>query len=200
MQKIPTVFEREQVGKKFLATPVVNPECQWVLDGEGVPTRKWDGTAVLRHEGQWYARRVVKEGKAMPEGWLHWSFNPEQKSGHGWEPVTDAPQFQHIREAIDYAEDNDDMSTLVDLTDGTYEAIGPAINGNHERLAECHCLRKHGAREMPVVTPRTYESIRLAVETADVEGIVFHHPDGRMAKAKRRDFGIPWPSQRRGPK
>jgi len=24
----------------------------------------------------------------------------------------------------------------------------------------------------------------------DVEGIVWHHPDGRMAKLKLRDFGI----------
>ena len=27
----------------------------------------------------------------------------------------------------------------------------------------------------------------------DIEGIVWHHPDGRMAKIKRRDFGLSWP-------
>ena len=25
------------------------------------------------------------------------------------------------------------------------------------------------------------------------EGLVWHHPDGRMAKIKRRDFGLSWP-------
>ena len=29
--------------------------------------------------------------------------------------------------------------------------------------------------------------------TAALEGIVWHHPNGRMAKVKRRDFGHPWP-------
>jgi len=24
----------------------------------------------------------------------------------------------------------------------------------------------------------------------DIEGLVFHHPDGRMAKIKKRDFGL----------
>ena len=26
-----------------------------------------------------------------------------------------------------------------------------------------------------------------------VEGIVWHHPDGRMVKIKRKDFGFKWP-------
>jgi hypothetical protein len=30
----------------------------------------------------------------------------------------------------------------------------------------------------------------------EIEGIVWHHQDGRMAKIKRRDFGYPWPPER----
>ena len=29
-----------------------------------------------------------------------------------------------------------------------------------------------------------------------IEGIVWHHPDGRMAKIKARDFGIQWPPKK----
>jgi len=32
--------------------------------------------------------------------------------------------------------------------------------------------------------------IRTFLEHAGWEGIVFHHPDGRMAKIKGRDFGL----------
>jgi len=37
--------------------------------------------------------------------------------------------------------------------------------------------------------PRTFDGIRGFLETMDIEGLVFHHPDGRMAKIKKRDYG-----------
>jgi hypothetical protein len=38
--------------------------------------------------------------------------------------------------------------------------------------------------------PRTFNELREWLSGMDIEGIVFHHPDGRMAKIKKRDFGI----------
>lgn len=38
--------------------------------------------------------------------------------------------------------------------------------------------------------PRTFESLRDYLVGLDIEGIVFQHPDGRMAKIKNRDFGL----------
>jgi hypothetical protein len=32
-----------------------------------------------------------------------------------------------------------------------------------------------------------------AIPSNPIEGIVWHHPDGRMVKIKRRDLGLPWP-------
>ncbi|GGH67162.1 hypothetical protein HNQ91_001716 [Filimonas zeae] len=39
---------------------------------------------------------------------------------------------------------------------------------------------------------RTFEGIRTFLESFEGEGVVFHHPDGRMCKIKRRDFGMKW--------
>ena len=45
MQKIPTLFERDWTGDRSRVLDKVNPEAAWVLAGEGVATRKRDGTA-----------------------------------------------------------------------------------------------------------------------------------------------------------
>jgi len=34
------------------------------------------------------------------------------------------------------------------------------------------------------------EGLREWFKGRDIEGLVFHHPDGRMAKIKKRDFGL----------
>ena len=34
MKKIPTLFKRDPVNRS-LVTREVNPDCQWVIDGEG---------------------------------------------------------------------------------------------------------------------------------------------------------------------
>lgn len=46
MKKIPTIFERDWNGDKSRVIDKINPEAQWVFDGEGTPTRKLDGTSV----------------------------------------------------------------------------------------------------------------------------------------------------------
>ena len=39
--------------------------------------------------------------------------------------------------------------------------------------------------------PRTFDALRaFLADHDDIEGIVWHHPDGRMVKIKGKDFGI----------
>ena len=38
--------------------------------------------------------------------------------------------------------------------------------------------------------PRSFESLREYLKSLDAEGIVFHHPDGRMVKLRKSDFGF----------
>jgi len=83
-------------------------------------------------------------------------------------------------------------------TPGTYELCGPKINGNPERL-ERHDLFSHDRAEVeqtlsnvPLVGGGLFERIKFymtrSVASYGWEGIVWHHPDGRMAKLKVRDF------------
>ena len=48
---------------------------------------------------------------------------------------------------------------------------------------------RHGAEEPPDV-PRDYAGLAAWLRACPWEGIVWHHPDGRMAKLKRRDFPV----------
>jgi hypothetical protein len=188
MQKIKSLFIREQVGSKYLATPEVEPECQWVIDGEGVPTEKIDGTCCAIIDGVFYARHRVKTGKVVPDGWLHWSGYTEQKTGHGWVPVGNGPEHKWHREAWDALN-----LSQCNPPDGTYEMVGPKVQRNPCGL-ESHALWKHGLHLFSGANtpPRNFDGLREWLESNHVEGIVWHHPDGRMCKLKRRDFGIPW--------
>ena len=186
MKSIPTIFERERVGRKFLAIDKPNEEALWVFAGEGVATVKWDGSACYFGEGGLYKRLKLKEGRAVPPGWLHHSFDPEQRSGHGWMPVGNGREDEYHREALG-------NSRILDVGK-TYELVGPKVQGG-ERLygLERHELWEHGVPLGGV--PRTLDGLLEWLNSHYLEGVVWHHPDGRMAKIKRRDFGIPWPKQ-----
>lgn len=75
---------------------------------------------------------------------------------------------------------------MVEMVDGTYELIGPKIQGNPEKSIG-HWLVAHG-KQILDVGERTYENLTAYLISHAFEGIVFHHTDGRMAKIKRKDF------------
>lgn len=188
MQKIISVFQRNYETDCRIRDEVV-PGADWVLAGEGLATRKFDGTCCLVRDGKLYRRYDAKKGKTPPA-----EFEPAQKdsdpiTGHwpGWIPVGDGDNDRWHREAW-----NIDLENGETPADGTYELIGPKIQGNAENMVN-HVLVKHGAWIIGPVD-RTFDGIRKYLEWATmVEGIVFHHPDGRMAKVKRKDYGLPWP-------
>jgi hypothetical protein len=185
MKKIPTLFVRDPDDRRYV-TDEVTPGCEWVLAGEGVATRKYDGTCVLLdQEGGWWARREVKTGKTAPDGW--WPADHDDVTGKsvGWEPIGGSPFAKFFDEAIRNVDPHHKPHKP-----GTYELIGPKINGNPEQ-ADFHVLLHHADAERVGPTGIDFPSIRqaiLALGDDGWEGIVWHHPDGRMAKLKRRDF------------
>jgi len=185
MRKIPCLFQRDFSDKrKPVLLRDVTPGCEWVMAGEGVPTRKWDGTACMIRDGRLYARLDCKNGKPPPPGAIPCDPGPDPVTGH-WPHWVEAtrPEDKWAREA---------MTNLgVAPSEGTHEAIGPKINSNHERLTS-HILVRHGAVRWESV-PRDFDGLREWFKTQEVEGIVFHHPDGRMVKIRRDDFDLPWP-------
>lgn len=128
---------------RFLSTREITPGCEWVINGEGVPTRKWDGMAVKIEGGSIYKRYDAKHGKTAPEG-----FEPCQYAdpitGHwpGWiriDHMSDAGADKWIWESLF----NTFQGAHTNGKDGTYEAIGPKINGNKDDW-ENHFLIRHG--------------------------------------------------------
>jgi hypothetical protein len=176
MKKIPTVFVRDpETNLRHVKNEVV-PGCEWVLAGEGVATRKYDGTCVLVRDGVLYARREVKPGKQPPPNFE--AIETDENTGKtvGWEPHDQSGFAKFINEAV-----ADELPP-----DGTYELVGPKIQGNPEHYAT-HELVPHGVFALPSF-PRDFEELRDVMQVTEFEGIVWWHPDGRMAKLKKRDF------------
>ena len=61
MKKIPTLFERDWNGDRSRVLPQVHSGCEWVLAGEGIATRKLDGTCCMIRDGKLYKRRELRE-------------------------------------------------------------------------------------------------------------------------------------------
>lgn len=179
MKKIPTVFMLEWTGNR-LARNEVHPDAQWVIVGEGVATRKWDGTCCLIRGGKLYKRYEIKRNGRAPANFEPANaVDPNTGKQQGWVPVGDGPEDQYHRAAF---------TNCPDLPDGTYELIGPKVQGNVEKQ-DAFRLVRHGADVIENV-PRDFDGLREFLRDRDIEGIVFHHPDGRMAKVKTRDFGL----------
>lgn len=183
MQKIPTLFLRDPDDRRYVL-PEVTPGCEWVLEGEGRPTRKWDGTCtMLDDNGQWWARREVKPGKTPPPNYQTISTDEATGKTVGWEPIEQSSFAKFHAEAL--------RNSAVGKP-GTYELLGPKINGNPDDFT-AHLLMPHGWAVLSQriefeAAPCTFDGLRSWLAARPYEGIVWHHPDGRMAKLKRRDF------------
>lgn len=183
MQKIISLFQRNYHGDRQVRDEVT-PGAEWVVAGEGLATRKYDGTCCLLREGKLYKRYELKQGKQAPLG-----FEPAQEADPvtsdipGWLPVGPGPADRWHREAFASM-----APAMLDEWDGyTFELCGPQIQGNPERFPT-PLLILHG--NTPLLAPRDYKGLQGYFIDNDIEGIVWYHPDRRMVKIKGRDFGI----------
>lgn len=178
MKKIPTVFRRDfknSRGRHVLRE--VTEGCEWVLAGEGVATRKFDGTAVRLLNGHAYKRREWKDGTKVPDSFEEIDYDEATGKHVGWVPLDrDDPSDKWHWQALD-----DHV-----WADGTYELCGPKIQGNPEGF-DRHVLVSHGQEKL-VGVPRDYDGLKKWLAESDFEGVVWWHPDGRKAKLKKRDF------------
>lgn len=181
MQKIISLFQRNY-NSDYLVRDEIVPGAEWVIACEGIPTRKFDGTCCMIKEGRLFKRHDVKAGKAAPAGFIP-AQQPDPNTGHwpGWLEIGAGPEDAIHREAYR-------NSFAFVEGEGTYELIGPSINKNPDK-ATLNVLMKHGSAVLENV-PRDYVGLKKYFETVDIEGIVWHHPDGRMVKIKKKDFGF----------
>ncbi|SRR5260221_8683463 len=183
MDKIPTLFLRNPENMK-LVTQEVNPEAAWVFAVAAVPTVKRDGTNV---------RVTIHQGRGIR---LEKRRNPtREEKVAGAEPgyidaSRDDPSDKHLFAAFDNTE-------FQDWPDGAWpaEALGPKIQGGIESDIPHLYAFSWDAQWIEEEVPLTYDGIKAFLETHDYEGIVWHEQSaaGRMAKIKRRDFGLKWP-------
>lgn len=184
MKKIVSLFQRNYDGDRLVRDEVV-PGAEWVLAGEGIPTRKHDGTCCLIREGVLYKRYEVKPGSTPPAGFEPATdVDPNTGKQQGWLRVGDGPEDKWFAAAFASGQDFSGNP----LSDGTYELCGPKVQGNPEGY-EHHVLVPHGCEPLEA-NPRSFDEIREFLAQQDIEGIVWHHADGRMVKIKARDFGI----------
>ena len=186
MQKITTLYKKNpnDLGRVINE---INPENDWVIRGEGIPTRKFDGTACAIIDGILYKRYDVKRGKQVPLNaipcqepdsitghWPHWIKCDENNPA-------DKYHFEGLKS----------LGTCLPILDGTYELCGEKIQGNPEHIIG-HKLIKHGIEVLPI-KDFSFEGLKAYLSNfdLDIEGIVFHHKtDGRMCKIRKSDFGI----------
>jgi len=180
MKKIPTIFKRNPENMKYILRDP-HPDCLWVFEGEGIATRMYDGICVAIINGQYVKRREIKKGRRAPVDFIGIMRDPNTGKRVGWIPVAEGkPQNKYHIEAY---------HRLTDKQDGTYELCGPKVQGNPERF-ESHILIPHAKAEVYEDCPRDFDTLREWLRAKDIEGVVFHHPDGRMGKIKKRDFGL----------
>lgn len=185
MKKMPTLFQREFAeNHKVIIHNKVSPGCEWVLSGEGIATRKVDGTCTMVQDGAFFRRYDAKNGKPIPQNAIPCQDAPDPVTGHlpCWLPVDPADKGNKwFVEAFEREKP---------LPDGTYELCGPHFQGNPEHL-EKDTLIRHGSIVLQDV-PRTFEGIREYLRTHEMKGIVFHRGNGEMCKIKRTDFQFSW--------
>ena len=105
----------------------------------------------------------------------------------------DDPADKYLWEAFDLlAKEHRDVIDTFWPADGIYECVGPKIQGNPEKYGE-HTLVKVVPYSTGLIlagVPRDFAGLRAYLASQDIEGIVFHGPNGELAKIKKRDFGL----------
>ena len=184
------MFERVYENHKIVGIlPNVTDGMEWVLNGEGVATIKFDGSCCAIINGEFYKRYDAKKGKKPPVGAIP-CCEPDEITGHHphWVKVDkNNPSDKWFEEA--YYITSMWINQGLELEDGTYEAVGKHFQGNPYGY-ENDRLVKHGKEVIEV--ERTFEGIKKYLEDNYIEGLVFWKDGEPKCKIKRSDFGFEW--------
>lgn len=143
-----------------------------MFNGEGMATRKIDGVNIKLEDAKPYIRI-----KPSNKDYIEAEYKPFE-----------ARDNKYIHFSIMHGAWGEKYFRCIG--DGIYEAYGENIRGNPERVEGYHMARVSPVDMALSIqgVPRTYRGIMGYLATHDIEGIVWHHRDGRMAKIKTKDF------------
>lgn len=182
MKKIPTLFKRD-FSNNGIIIDEYSDGTEWVLNGEGTATRKYDGTNVMVRGGKLYKRYELKAGKEAPYGFEVADRDETTGKTMGYVEVGNGNEDKWHREAVG---DPDH----VDLPDGVYELLGPKVQGNPEKSGKHYLHDFMRNAEVYENVPTGFNDLKQWLEDKDIEGIVWHHADGRMVKIKKKDYRL----------
>lgn len=193
MKKIPTLFERVYENHKVVGiTDKITPGMEWVLEGKGIATVKYDGSCCAIINGEFYKRYDAKHGKPIPDGAIKCQEEPDPITGHMpcWVKCDRGnpadkwfwAAYDNYKHELEFFKNDDTIS------DGTYEAIGKHFQRNPYDHDDT--LIPHGKEIIEV--ERTYEGIKKYLSVEKIEGIVFWRDGEPRCKIKRSDFGFKW--------
>jgi hypothetical protein len=186
MPKLKSPFVRKMKNNHYVVTPEIDPDFKWVFEDDTVMAiEKINGTNVSI---------VIKDGEIKAI----------------WNRTNYIPFFSKGNSVIIKGLLNSFDQGYCDLADGQHfgELVGGRINGNLYNLKEPRWLsfetfcRKHLRYKSWGKYPMDFDSISkwfkddlfslfssmLGNRKGYVEGVVFTHPDGRMAKLRRDMF------------
>lgn len=188
MKKIPTIFMRAKCISDRVYD-VINPECQWVFDRDendeyvGGVLRKYDGLCCMIENGVLWKRAVVPSPHEISDN-LRQSLLIQLDDINNTDIVWYRVPINEVHSQYFEA-----YKRLIDAANGTYELIGPDINGNPEKCDSVRLMR-HDHAPSVFIPNRNFEDIKWLLEHHDIYGYVFVHPDGRKAKINRTHFGF----------
>lgn len=200
MKKMPTLYQRDFSGTCKIVSEKPIEGLEGVPQGLYVPTEKKDGSCCCIINSELYKRYDAKVGKTgkqkpVPEGAILCQEEPDPITGHWpcWvKCIRNNPEDKYFFEGLDNLDKN--------ISDGTYELIGPKVASNPYNLDK-HVLYKHGS-EILNLTKFSFQDIKNFLEENYIEGIVFwsKNPDGSLdqpvCKIKRSDFGFSWKNKK----
>ena len=184
--KLESPFVRKEINGNYIVTPEIAPGFEWVFSDENViATEKLHGTnvSIIMEDG--IIKSIFNRTERIP------FFNKGKKH------ITQGLLNSYERGYMDMLEDGQHFGEL----------IGEKVNGNPHKINgnlwipfNTYCKNSLRYKSWGKY-PKTFESISewfktlmplYALKRGDkdgfVEGVVFHHPDGRMAKLRKDMF------------
>jgi hypothetical protein len=191
MPKLESPFIRENINGDYVVTPKIAEGYEWVFEDDSVMAiEKLHGTNVSI---------IIEEGTITSV----------------WNRSARIPPFNKGKDFVTRGVLNSFQRGYCDLPDGQWfgELVGPKVNGNPYNLGDWLWIpfSTYGKKNLSYKSwgkyPKTYEAISewfkdlmplfcMKVQGKGpeeitypfVEGIVFTHPDGRLAKLRRDMF------------
>lgn len=196
-----------------LATPVIDPTAMWVqqnvsrltkIDIDGRFVRILNGgfyflydwkprTSAIRakrHEGEdWHTIEFESSDcDPLPDSAFPCQLlEPVNGFNPYWYPAYHLHGYEYLTQAIL------SVSNLRDSFDGTYELVGPKIQGNPYDLVAHYLIPYYVKQDIPL-PEINFDAIKAWFTLNYEEGITWHRADGSIARVKRKDFGFSWPS------